>query len=78
MEPGPGLYLEADVATALPHHLQLCGLLVAALPQLQPHLIIDVQQVVSVVSGVAQHFLWQRSRVATENDVSLVSPEVAV
>lgn len=78
MEPGPGLYLEADVATALPHHLQLCGLLVAALPQLQPHLIIDVQQVVSVISGIAQHFLRQRSRIATENAVSLVSPKVAI
>lgn len=59
-------YLEADVPAALPHHLQLGGLAVASLPQLQPHLIIDVKQVMGVVPRVVQHFLGQRSGIATE------------
>ena len=76
--PGVGLYLEADVTAPLPLYLQLRGLLVAALPQLQPHLIIDVKQVMSVISGIVEHFLRQRSRVATENTVSHLSPGAAI
>lgn len=75
---GVGLYLEADVTAPLPLHLQLRGLLVATLPQLQPHLIIDVKQVMSVVSGIVEHFLRQRSRGATENIVSHLSPWTAI
>lgn len=61
------MYLEADVPAPLPHHLQLRGLLVASLPQCQPHLVVDVEQVVSVISGVAEHLLRQRPRIATEH-----------
>lgn len=64
---GPGrFYLEADIPAPLPHHLQLNGLPVASLPQFQPHFIIDVKQVMGVISGVVEHFLGQRSRMATE------------
>lgn len=72
------LYLEADVPAPLPHHLQLHGLLVASLPQLQPHFIINVKQVMGVISGIVEHFLRQRSRIATEAIILLVSaPGVA-
>ena len=59
-------YLEAYVPAPLPHHLQLDRLVVASLPQLQPHAVIDVKQVMGVIPGVAQHFLWQRARVARD------------
>lgn len=67
-------YLEADVAAALPHHLQLTGLPVAPLPQFQPHLIVNVKQVMGVISGIVEHFLGQRSRIATEEMISLTPP----
>lgn len=56
------LYLQADVPAALPHHLQLCGLLIPSLPQQLPDFIIDVEQVVSVITGIPDHFFWQRAR----------------
>lgn len=68
------LYLEADIPAPLPHHLQLHGLAVASLPQLQPHLVIDVKQVMGVISGVAEHLLGQRSRIARE-ETSTNSPQ---
>lgn len=67
-------YLEADVPAPLPHHLQLNGLPVASLPQLQPHFIIDVKQVMGVIPGVVEHLLGQRPRIATEEIVSLIFP----
>jgi hypothetical protein len=59
-------YLEADVPAPLPNHLQLDRLVVASFPQFQPHSVIDVEQVMGVIPGVAQHFLWQRTRVVRE------------
>lgn len=67
-------YLEADVPAPLPHHLQLSGLAIAPLPQFQPHLVINVKQVVGVIAGVVEHLLGQWSRIATEEIVSLISP----
>lgn len=68
------VYLEADVPAPLPHHLQLHRLVVATLPQFQPHLIIDVKQVMGITSGIAEHLLRQRPRITTEETTSPISP----
>lgn len=52
--------LETDVPAPLPHHLLLHWLFIASSPELHPHAVIDVEQVVGVFSGIPEHLLGQR------------------
>jgi hypothetical protein len=66
-------YLQTEVPAPLPYHLQLDWLVVASFPQLQPHFVIDIKQVMGVIPGITEHFFWQRARVPTEDMALLTS-----
>ena len=60
-EEKPAACPQAEFLAALVDSPQQVLLFVAAVNQLSPHAVVDVEQVVRVLLGIAHHLLWERS-----------------
>lgn len=56
---GVGVYLQGHAFAPVPDAVQQTGLSVLRLQQLQPHAVVDVEEVVCVGASVLHHLLWE-------------------